>query len=205
MSVNRISYLFEKPSLPYTHRIQAFLGSVDGKDYYRNLSSKEEKDFQAICDGRVVPTEPNYIKYLTDKKRNEVLNIAQASASYQNQSEFTLAHLLLASSFKDEELAKLIYKNGLGSESVAYLLGVPLVISNPKETVKPDEICKWIINHSVENEISIFESICHFICDVQHIEQYGVEPDIIIESIKNPYEDKSIFWIDSVPSHMRNN
>lgn len=205
MPINRISHLFEQRKLPYTNRLPLYMGSFNGKDCFSGFSSKEEKDLETICSGRVIPTEPDYIKYITDKKRKEVLNIAQASASYQKSSEFTLAHLLLASSYKDEELIKLIYKNGLGVESVAHQLGVPLVISMPRKEIQPDEVCKWIINHSVENKISIFESICHFICDAWQIQKHGVEPDIIVESIKNPYEDKSILWIDSVPSHMRNN
>ena len=95
-------------------------------------------------------------------------------------------------------------KSGLGAESVAYKLGVPLVISKPKKEVKPDEICKWIIDHSEEREISIFESICHFIGDALNIEKYGVEPGLIIDSIRNPYEENSILWIDSLPNHMKN-
>lgn len=200
--INRISYLF-KQGEPYTNRLCSYLGSINGTDYYNSLSAKEQKDLETICSGIVVPTEPEYIKYQTDKKRNEVLNIAQASASYQNQSEFTLAHLILASSYKDEELARLVYKNGLGPESVAHSLGVPLVVSNPKREVKPDEACQWIINHSVKSKISIFESICHFICEVGQIHKHGVEPGIIIDTIKNPYREDSILWIESVPSHMK--
>lgn len=200
--INRISHLF-KQGEPNTNRLCSYLGSINGTDYYNGLPAKEQKDLETICSGRVVPTEPDYIKYITDKKRDEVLNIAQASASYQNQPEFTLAHLILASSYKDEEFLKLVYKNGLGAESVAYLLGVPLVISSPKEKVQPDDACRWVINHSVKSEISIFDAICHFICEVGQIERYGVEPGIIIDTIKNPYREDSILWIESIPSHMR--
>lgn len=167
-----------------------------------NSASKEIKDLITFCDGTVIPTEPKYIKFLKDKKRNEVLNMAQASAAYQNLSKFTLFHLVLASSIKDEELIKLILKNGLGPESVSHQLGVPLVISTPKEEVKPDEVCRWIINHSIENEISIFDAICHFICETKQITQFGVEPGLIIEFIKNPFQEESIFWIESLPKHL---
>lgn len=192
---------YEINFLPPTNRISDFYLN---KGLFRS-DNNEVKRLKTFCEGRVIPTEPSYIKFLADKKRQEVLELAMASADYQGFKEFTLAHLILASSFKDPEFSILVYKSGLGPESLVCQLGIPLVISESVAEIKPDEVSTWIINHSKKNDISIFQSICHFLCDVRHIEKHGVEPGLIIESIKNPYGQESILWIDAVPEAMKNN